>query len=330
MKYDVSVLVPVYNVSQFIERSLHSLFSQTHQSIQFVFVDDCSPDNSFEILQKVLLLYPLRKNDVKIVKHEINRGLAAARNTGVENADGEYILHMDSDDYAELNMVEEMFLEAKKKNADTVISDFFLQWKKSTKYVHQVFSSDKEEYMEMLLNGSAMPAIWNKMFKRDIYIKNKIAAIAGINVGEDFSVTPKLIYHSDIIVKVNKAFVHYVQYNEGSYTNKISEKNIQDILVVINHLNKYFSKTPESSKMLGALKTGKLKKKVEFIKNIHSNGLNIVCEYFPDINDEANSTKLNFFDKLLLDLSSKNVRLLKIVLYGYNKIFSVTQFFKSR
>lgn len=330
MMYDVSVLVPVYNVSQFIERCLHSLFSQTHHSIQFVFVDDCTPDDSFEILKKILLQYPLRQNDVKILKHEINRGLAAARNTGVENADGEYVLHMDSDDYAELNMVEEMYLEARKNNADTVIADFYLQWKKSTKYIHQSFSSDREVYIEMLLNSSAMPAIWNKMFKRDIYLKNRISAIEGVNLGEDFSVTPKLIYHSKNIVKLNKAYVHYVQYNEESYTKKISEKNIQDILVVINHLNKYFSKIPESSKMLSALKTGKLKKKLEFIKNIDSNRLNIVFEYFPYSKDEGNSTKLNFFDKLLLDLSSKNVGLLKIVLFVYKKIFSITQFVKSR
>lgn len=330
MKYDVSILVPVYNVSKFIERCLHTLFGQTYSNIQYVFVDDCSPDDSVEIIQKVLLQYPLRRKDVKIVKHKNNRGLAAARNTGVENAEGEYILHMDSDDYAELNMVEEMFSEAKKQNADTVVSDFFLQWEKSTKYIHQVFSTDKDQYIEMLLNSSAMPAIWNKMFRRDIYLENRISAIEGINVGEDFSVTPKLIYHSENIVKVNKAFVHYVQYNEGSYTKKISETNIKDILVVINHLDKYFSKIPESKKMISALKTGKLKKKLEFIKNIDIDRLSIVLKMFPESIDEDIKNKLNFFDRLLVDLSSRNVSLLRVVIYIYKKIFSIAQFVKRR
>ena len=330
MKYDVSVLVPVYNVSKFIERCVHSLFSQTYDSIQFIFVDDCSPDNSFEILQRILLQYPLRRKDVKIVKHEKNRGLAAARNTGVENAEGEYILHMDSDDYAELDMVKEMFSEAKKQNADAVIADFFLQWERSTKYIDQVFSPDKDQYIEMLLNSSAMPAIWNKMFRREIYLKNRISAIEGVNVGEDFSVTPKLIYHSENIVKINKAFVHYVQYNEGSYTRKISEKNIQDVLVVINHLEKYFSVFPQSTKMICALKTGKLKKKLEFIKNIDIDRLSIVLKMFPESIDEDIKTELNFFDRLLVDLSSRNLSLLQVVIYIYKKIFSIAQFFKRR
>ena len=124
MKYDVSILVPVYNVSDFIERCLHTLFRQTYPNIQYIFVDDCSPDRSVEIIQDVLKDYPQRKDDVKIIKHEKNRGLAAARNTGLENAEGDFILNIDSDDFIELDMVELMFGKTKEEEDNIVVCDF--------------------------------------------------------------------------------------------------------------------------------------------------------------------------------------------------------------
>ena len=87
--YDVSILVPIYNGEKHIERCLHSLFGQTYQNIQFVFVDDFSPDQSVELLYKVLEKYPHRKQSVSVIRHNKNKGLAGARNTGVENALGE-------------------------------------------------------------------------------------------------------------------------------------------------------------------------------------------------------------------------------------------------
>lgn len=85
--YSVSVIIPVYKVEKYIERCARSLFEQTLESIEFIFVDDCSPDQSIKILQSVLQEYPHRTPHTKIIRHERNRGLAAARNTGRACAD---------------------------------------------------------------------------------------------------------------------------------------------------------------------------------------------------------------------------------------------------
>ena len=94
MQKRVSVCIPVYGVEKYIERCARSLFEQTMtDGIEFIFVNDCTKDNSIEILEKVLEEYPHRKEQVKIIHHEKNRGLVAARNTGLEHATGDYIIH---------------------------------------------------------------------------------------------------------------------------------------------------------------------------------------------------------------------------------------------
>ena len=104
--YKVSILVPIYGVEQYIDRCARSLFEQTYPNLEYVFVNDCTKDRSVEVLRKVLEAYPEKGNAVKIVDHERNRGLAAARNTALAHATGEFVCLVDSDDWLELNALE--------------------------------------------------------------------------------------------------------------------------------------------------------------------------------------------------------------------------------
>lgn len=112
MEYSVSVIIPVYNVGKFIERCARSLMEQTMDNVEYIFVDDASPDNSIQILQKVLADYPNRRDNVRILTHAENKGLPAARNTGLAVATGEYIFHCDSDDFVEPDMLEQLYGKA--------------------------------------------------------------------------------------------------------------------------------------------------------------------------------------------------------------------------
>jgi glycosyltransferase involved in cell wall biosynthesis len=91
--YKVSILVPVYGVENYIERCARSLFEQTYENIEFVFVDDCSPDNSIQELEKIIKNYPNRKGQIKIIHHEKNIGLSGARHTAINNATGDFVIH---------------------------------------------------------------------------------------------------------------------------------------------------------------------------------------------------------------------------------------------
>ena len=114
MKPKVSVVVAIYNVAEYIEQCMRSLFEQTLDSVEYVFVDDCSPDDSMEIVSRVLTEYPQRQGQVNIIRHEQNMGVAVTKNDGIRNATGEYFIVVDPDDYVERDMLEVMYEKAEK------------------------------------------------------------------------------------------------------------------------------------------------------------------------------------------------------------------------
>lgn len=331
MSVKVSVLVPVYNVSKFIERCAVSLFEQTFDDIEFIFVDDCSPDNSVAILTDVIKRYPKRQSKVRIISHQSNRGLAGARNTGVENAAGEFILHVDSDDYIEKNMVQLMYNKAIESDADVVLCDFFLEWANSSKVVSQNYSEDKFEFVNLILQNRSTPAVWNKMFKRILYTENNIKNPLGINLGEDLVTTPKLIYKAKKIVKVHKPLYHYMQINGVSYTKTVSNKNISDVVNVMRNLTDYFANEGIIAKLEHSFTIGKIKKKLEFILNSNDETLSTALLLFPEITEFKEKDSLTIKEAVVWYLISRNdLMFLKIFLNGYTGVFSLVQKIKGR
>ena len=122
----VSVIIPVYGVENYIERCARSLFEQTLDDIEYLFIDDCTPDQSIKVLQQLLEEYPQRKHQVIIHRMEHNSGQAAVRKWGMQNATGEYVIHCDSDDWVDLDMYRAMYEKAKSDNSDFVVCDFIV------------------------------------------------------------------------------------------------------------------------------------------------------------------------------------------------------------
>ena len=120
----VSIIVPVYGVEKYIERCARSLFEQTLDDIEYLFIDDCTPDKSVEILKRVLEEYPHRKSQVVIHRMEQNSGQAKVREWGMRNATGEYLIHCDSDDWVDMDMYRIMYEEAKRTDADIVMCGY--------------------------------------------------------------------------------------------------------------------------------------------------------------------------------------------------------------
>lgn len=118
--FKVSVLIPVYNAEAYIESCVRSLFEQSLEDIEYIFVNDCTSDKSLDILNEIMDEYPARKEQVKVISHSCNKGVASTRNTGLLYAQGEYIGWVDSDDWVEKNMFEILYLMAKQADADIV------------------------------------------------------------------------------------------------------------------------------------------------------------------------------------------------------------------
>lgn len=224
----VSVIVPIYKVERFIEKCVDSLLSQTLDEVEFIFVDDASPDNSMDILKKCIAKYPQRKRQIRILVHEVNKGLPAARNTGLAVATGEYIFHCDSDDFVEPEMLETLYRVAKEKDADIVWCDWFLSFEKNERYMKQPAYDTPMEALKAMLAGRMKFNVWNKLVHHKLYVDNRISFPIGYAMGEDmtmmllFAVAKKVAY-------VPKAFYHYVKLNTGAYSQNFSLKHWESI-----------------------------------------------------------------------------------------------------
>lgn len=224
----VSVIVPVYKVEAFIERCIRSLMEQTLQETEFIIVDDCSPDNSISVVQTVIHDYPERRKQVQLIRHEANKGLPAARNTGLTVASGEFVFHCDSDDFVEPEMLEQMYKTAKDADADIVWCDWMLSFGQNERYMKQPSYASSVEALKSMLSGTMKYNVWNKLVRRRLYLDNKIVFPAGYGMGEDMTMI-RLFACAQKVVYVPNAFYHYVKLNTSAFSNTYSERHLKEL-----------------------------------------------------------------------------------------------------
>ena len=227
--YSVSIIIPIFKVRNFIERCVCSLFEQTLTDVEYIFIDDASPDDSIDILKACIERYPERKEQVQVLVHEQNQGLPAARNTGLAVAKGEYVFHCDSDDFVEKDMLEEMYKAAKGKDADMVYCDFYLSFEKNERYMSNPAYDTAEDMFKLgLLGGNMKYNVWNKLVRRSLYTDNDIIFPAGHAMGEDMTMM-RLAACAKSVAYVPKAFYHYVKLNANAYSATMSDRHKVDI-----------------------------------------------------------------------------------------------------
>lgn len=216
-KIKISVIIPVYGVEKYVERCVRSLMEQTMQEgIEFIFVDDCTPDNSIEIIECSINEYPNRSNQVRILHHEVNKGVACARNTGVSQANGDYICYCDSDDYVDKSMYQKLYHEAYTGDFDMVYCDFFFDY--GNKLKREYMPSPKNDKIEMLKAyiSSGWTVIPVSIFKKELYKKFNIRSNESISFCEDYELTTRLLGVCDSWSKINEALYYYIQSNNNS------------------------------------------------------------------------------------------------------------------
>lgn len=297
----VSVLVPVYGVSSYIERCAHSLFGQTFKDIEYIFVDDCTPDDSIEKLNAVLDFYPQRAQSVRIIKYDKNRGISAARQTAFDAATCPYVLAMDSDDFVELEMVEELYSKAVETNADMVYCSYFSELKDKTVIGINIFAENKLGLINLAISGDS--AYWNKLIARKILVENNIKTLESISHGDDLAVIAKIIYYSKNFVFLDKPLYHYVQYNQNSVTKKFNPKYVDDRLKLVADLDVFFSSKPDYSVYEPSVWLLKALRKIRLIRI--SSAENQFVAIYPEINQHIHELDLPFVSKVILWLAAK-------------------------
>lgn len=237
MKPKVSIIIAVYNCEKYIEACARSLFEQTLDDIEYIFVNDATPDDSIIILNSVIEEFPARKPCIKIVHFDKNGGVSNARHIGIENATGEYVIHADSDDWVDKDMYERLYQKAKETNADIVGCNFRHEFTDVQYIFHQQYADTIEENISRLINGRIFPSLCTSLTRRSLIEENGITFPIGLNMGEDLFFNLQLYLHAKKIVSMKCAPYHY-RHTEDSSCVQRTRKSIDSDIAIAGMIEK--------------------------------------------------------------------------------------------
>lgn len=293
----ISVIIPVYNVENFIAEAINSCLKQSFQKIEIIIVDDCGTDKSMEIVQE----YAKKDTRIKIVRNQENLGLLKARFEGAKSASGDILMFCDGDDLLEREALEKVYQEfldnelicfhykELKHRELTKLKNFFTQT--------QVFTL--EEFKEFYLRGGGLNmfnSVVLKAFKKDLYLKN-IQLHLG-NLERNITLAEDVLFSTSYLmlcskIKVINEFLYIYRYNENSSTKQKDVSKIKiccdDLLFAMNRLQGLASVYPQHSKMIQI----------------------IICNLKIHYLDLQKSINKGFFYRLGLKIKRKRVKILK-------------------
>ena len=240
----ISVVVPVYNSEKYINRCLDSIAAQTFSDFECIVVNDGSTDSSAEIINCYA------KKDYRfLVIHQNNAGVSVARNAGLNICSGEWIAFVDSDDWCESNMLEEMYNAVKKMYEREV---GLILCKVQDTAGSNVYNLDESYVYSNGKYGLCFQSVWGKLYRRNIITSHKLNFPVGVRLGEDSVFTFSFLTHSPNFYFINKPLYHYYNNREDSAVNTISyesaysARNAFSMLsnyIIYNNCMKRFEKT---------------------------------------------------------------------------------------
>ena len=286
-----SVIVPVYKAEGLIHRCLDSLLSQTMEEFEVLLVDDGSPDRSGEICDE----YAQKDPRIRVF-HKQNGGVSSARQFGLDQARGEYVIHVDPDDWVDAAMLGELYAKAKAENADMVTCDLYIEEAKKTGYdsqCPQVLTAEGMliQLLQQKLHGSCC----NKLVRRSLFNEFKVSFPAEIICWEDLYVNCELLRHDIRVAYIPKAYYHYdCHSNSGSITHGKDMRRLRSQLLFCDHFSQVLDR-----KYMEALKAAKRStKEFAFVTGL------IRGKDFVNLYQETNASYLNH--SLLYDIFHSN------------------------
>lgn len=322
----VSVIIPVYNVEKYIDRCLKSLVNQTFKDYEVIVVNDGSPDNSQKIIDKYTKKYH------KLIKSVIkeNGGQGSARNLGIELSKGKYVMFVDSDDYIEKTMIEELYSKVE-EGYDIVACNNYIEYENGQKLEdidESIYFNKEKNYL------FSKPAVWNKIFLKDIIVKNKIKFREKLWY-EDFDFTINIYGLTDKIGFVPKPLYNYI-IREGSTMNNSNIQRNLEIILAFDEIIKFYKSKKIYTKYYDYLEflaiyniyiatnvrvinaKADKKKKLEVINKIN----NYMYKNFPDFkNNKYIDEYLSKNKKVILKLmNNKHYSLINIIFKVKNTI----------
>lgn len=222
----VSIIVPIYNVEEYLNECINSILHQSYKNLELILVDDGSPDNCGKLCDEYAKSY----KNIKVI-HRINEGLSSARNAGIDAAEGDYFAFVDSDDCIHPDYLQTLVALAVEYNADLTCCDYVqgenCVWKNLTKTTITVRNGD-EVIDNMFINDTVITVVWNKLYKRDFFTKLKLRYPDG-KIYEDMVLTPQILSHTKRMIITNKPLYFYRVRKDSITSSTFSLKKLDMI-----------------------------------------------------------------------------------------------------
>lgn len=250
MRKKMSVIIPAYNMENYLGVCLDSVFGQTLDDFEVIVINDCSKDKTESVVNE----YRKKHDNLKYINNKVNMGVSASRNIGISNSEGEYIVFLDSDDYIEKDMLKSLYDECKKGNLDMAICGYFINFSDGNiKQINLKLDNNKiysgvEMLKELLTHKNGVTGhSWNKIIKRDILIDNNLKYPEDMKVYEDVIFFTSIYPYFNKIKYVDKSLYHYIERSNSAIRTvddrlindtKLSLERVEEDLISNNYKDK--------------------------------------------------------------------------------------------
>lgn len=302
----ISIIIPVYNVENYISKTIKSLVNQTFKDFEVILINDETKDKSIDIAIGIL-----KDTDINYrIINQVNSGVSAARNTGINNSTGDYIYFLDSDDYVEKDFLEKFYRKFKETNADIIYCDY-----KHVDEMGNVLVESSTSVTEDRTSGKEMTlkllkdefSIWigSGIYKADIIKKNDIRFDSKRKYAEDITFISKALIYSENIVGINEKLAYYLR-REGAVTQSVSEKHL-DCYYSFKDLLEFIKENfPEENKVIYVLEEYKIPYSICHIFSMFSRDKNYSNKLLKFLNKDEIRRSLNNYK--MQDFNKKYLR----------------------
>lgn len=230
----ISIIVPIYNIEKFLPCCIDSILAQTFTEWELILVDDGSKDTCGSICDE----YATKDGRIRVI-HKPNGGLASARNSGLAMASGEWVMHLDGDDWIEPEMLELLLRKGEETGADIVMGDFLFAYSdRDILYSLPDWDNNKTASLNRYII-SVWTCVWGGIHKRSLYEEHQLQSPQGVTCCEDFHLIVRLCYFARKVVNIHQPFYYYRQ-QEASVMHNLNKKTELDEQWVYQDIIRFF------------------------------------------------------------------------------------------
>lgn len=302
----ISVIIPVYNASDNLKKCLDSLSGQKYRDLELLFIDDCSTDDSSTVIQRFINDPVNADLKIEFLQHSHNRGVAAARNTGLDHATGEYIYYLDADDYIAEDALQLMYDEMIRLKADIVGCEWYLSFSKNERYMVQSQVANGKELFVKMCRGVMRWNLWLFLVRRSLYEVNDIRFEEGMNMGEDMMVMMRLALCSGKVSILKIPLYHYIQTKSDSLTKNWAKAYFEQITANVQMVEDYLKVNYPDNRFAEELNFLKLNIKLPLLISLSTDDYKKWQKWYPEANRSImNNTDIAFRTRMIQFIAAK-------------------------